>query len=360
MKTLKTLCIAIALCMLLTASALADALSVNGTVATLETQTVYADVGGTAETVPVVAGQRVQAGDVLATLATTRYYAPQDGVITGVFGQPGDSADTVTEVSGAVMYLEGTVKYTVSASISNAYESAATQFVRVGETVYLRCYSDGQHKGTGQITAVSGTSYTVSVLTGDFLLGETVNIFREDTYKAITRVGRGSVSRVDPVAVTGTGALVRYAVASGDSVSRGDLLFETLEGTFAGYAMTGCDILSPVSGVVAEVSAAQGAALAEGGAVATIYPESAVCVQAEISEYDLAYFPVGAPVSVELVWQQGDGELYDGTVLMVSALQTASETTAEEATEASYALYVGFTPDDTVRYGMNAIVSTIE
>ena len=77
---------------------------------------VYAPVGGVVEEMPVEAGQKVTADTVIAKIRTTRVYAPEDGTVTAVYGQPGDSAEAVAEKYGAVMYLEGMLMYGKEAS----------------------------------------------------------------------------------------------------------------------------------------------------------------------------------------------------------------------------------------------------
>ena len=95
-----------------------------------------------------------------------------------MFGQPGDAAETVALRYGAVMYTEEACVYTISASTDNAYNAAANKFIRTGEEVYLSCYSDAKHTGTGIVTSVSGTDFTVEARSGTFLIGESVNVFR--------------------------------------------------------------------------------------------------------------------------------------------------------------------------------------
>ena len=117
--------VALVLCMVMGVVS-ASALTASGTVTPGKTVTVAAPIGGTVDAVNVEKGMVVAAGDVMATLKTTKIYAPEDGTVTGVFAAPGDDAATVTNTYGAVMYLEGTTKYTVSGSTSKAYSSEET------------------------------------------------------------------------------------------------------------------------------------------------------------------------------------------------------------------------------------------
>ena len=347
--------------LLLAPCALADSITFTGTVAASGTCEVYAPIGGAVEAVNVEAGQKVAAGDVLVKLSTTKVYAEESGTVTAVFGQPGDSADTVARKYGAVMYIEGESVYSVDASTDNAYNSTATKFVHVGEAVFLSCYSDGNHTGSGVITAVQGTGYTVQVTSGEFLIGETVNVYRGDNAVSTQRIGRGTLNRTNPTAVTGSGSIVAFAVSAGDAVQRGDLLFETLDGAFSGLYMSGSEIAAGVGGTVSQINAQQGGALQKDGVVAVIYPEGAMRVEAQISETNLASVAVGDPVSVELVWNQDEGVTYPGTISMISAIaDNAASEGANADSAATYTVYIDFTPDENTRYGMNAVVTTLD
>ena len=359
MKYRNILSLILAALLVLSGMALAETVSFEGTVIASETREIYAPIGGTVGKVLVEVGQRVSDGDVLAELTTTKVYAEESGTVTGVFAQPGDNAETVAQKYGAVLYIEGGSVYTIAASTENAYDATANKFVRVGEPVNLVCYSDGTHEGTGVITSIEGTSYNVEVKTGEFLVGETVSVFRGET-KSVNRVGRGTLNRKNPLAVSGTGSIVSFAVADGDTVKRGDLLFETLEGGFDGLYMCGSAICSDAVGTVASVSAEQGGRVEKGGVAAVIYPESAMRIRAQIPEGNLAYIAEGDPVEIELIWNQDEEVTYSGKIAMISAIAAQSAGGEGEDAETVFDVYVDFTPDSNTRYGMNAIVTTVE
>ena len=360
-RQLKTILTGATLCALLSPAALADAISFTGTVAAGKTLEIYAPIGGTVDSVAVEPGQTVRAGDVVATLATEKVYATESGVVTGLFGQIGDSAETVAQRYGAVLYIEGESVYTISASTDNAYNKTENKFVHVGEEVYLSCYSDGTHTGTGVITAIEGTDYTVEVRSGDFLVGETVSVFRGESTASANRIGRGPLNRKNPTAVTAEGSIASFAVKDGDAVQRGDLLFETLSGSFDGLYMSGSDILAGADGVVAQVNLEQGAKLEKGSVAAVLYPEGAMRVEAQLEEANLSAVSVGDPVSVELIWNQDEEVSYPGKIAMISAVATEAEgASAGENSAVTYTVYVDFTPDKNTRYGMSAVVSTLD
>lgn len=348
-----------AVCALLGGCASAESVSLSGSVVAGGSCEVYAPIGGSVGSVEVEVGQQVQAGDVLARLTTEKVYASEDGVVTGVFGEAGDNAETVANRYGAVMYVEGESKYTIAASTENAYNKTENKFVRVGEQVYLCCYSDGSHSGVGVITAIEGTDYTVEVLTGEFLVGETVSVFRGDSAVSTQRIGRGTLSRKNPTAVTASGSIVSIAVQDGDSVKKGDLLMETLSGDFDGLYMSGSDILATEDGVVAKLNLEQGGKLEKGGVAAVIYPMSDMRIEAKIEEANLGLIHVGDAVEIELLWNQDAEVRYSGVISMISAVANSSEA-GGESSDVTYSIYVDFTPDANTRFGMSAIVSTVD
>lgn len=356
MKTRIRLFAAFLLVLSLTCScALADSITFTGTVAAGGTVEVYAPIGGTVDRVYAEAGQKVAADDVIASLKTTKVYAEEAGTVTGVFGRPGDAADSVSQRYGGVVYIEGESIFSVSASTENAYNSTETKLVHVGESVFLSAYSDSRRTGSGVITAIQGTDYTVRVLSGDFVVGESVNIFRGDSAVSVKRIGRGTLGRVSPTAVTGSGSIVSFAVSAGDRVERGDVLFETLDGSFDGLYMSGSEIFAGVNGTISQVNVQQGNQAQKNSIVAVIYPENAMRVEAQVEESDLAYIAVGDPVSIELLWNQDEGVTYSGVISMISAIAANSQ----DGT-VTYTVYIDFTPDGDTRYGMSAVVTTID
>ena len=331
-------------------AAQAETLSLNGTVEAGVTIPVYAPIGGTVDTVSVEAGMHVAAGDTLFSYLTEKTYASEDGAVTGVFVKAGDDAETITEKYGADMYIEGTALYTVSANSSKAYSSVETTLVHTGEKVYILCRTDAKRKGSGIITAIDGTSYTVMVTEGSFIPGDSVTVYRDEAFTDKLRIGRGSIARVNPTAVNGTGAIVNVAVKDGDQVKRGDLLMETLSGTFEGYEMTGTAVTAVEEGVIESVSAEAGAAVTKGDVVAQIAPISGMRVEATISADDRKALKAGDKVTIEL--ESDESKSYEGTVRYIAEMPDENE---EEVT---YKAVIDFTPDDAVFFGMAVVVTT--
>ena len=335
---------------LLMSAGAADTLSLSGTVTAGESVPVYAPIGGTVAETRAEEGGTVGADDVLFTMRTTKVYAEEDGTVTGVFGQTGDSAETVSERYGAVMYLEGSCVYSVSASTNNAYSSAETKLVHSGETVYLLCRSNNERSGSGVITSVSGNSYTVRVDSGAFIPGDSVDIYRDEAHTSTLRVGRGNVERTGPTAITASGAIVRIAVRDGDTVRRGDLLLETLDGSFDGLRMTGTEITAGRDGVIGSLNVSAGESVQKDSVAAVIYPLDSMRVEAYVTEDSRSLIHEGDPVTIEL--EADENRTYQGTVVLVSAVA------AQDSEEVSYRVLADFTPDDAVCFGMSAVITT--
>lgn len=341
--------------MLALAPAMAEEVSFSGTVTAAYSHDVYTSFNAYIEHLGVAVGEIVTPETAVATLRTTKVYAETSGTVAAVFGQAGDSLDTLTTRYGAALYIDDGVHYTLSASTdgSYAYDSVETKFVQVGESVHLRSRSDEDRTGTGLITSVDGVAYTVEVASGSFTAGESVNVYRTADYADAQRIGRGDIANRAPVAVTGTGRIVSMAVKAGDTVQRGDLLMETLEGSIPASGISST-LHAGCSGVVAQLHATQGSAITEGALIATIWPTEAMQIEALIPETDLASLAVGDTVNIRFDWQEDDTQAVPGTVTDISSAPDA------DTASTSYTATISFTPDATVRYGMNVTVETIE
>ncbi|HNW86406.1 MAG TPA: acetyl-CoA carboxylase biotin carboxyl carrier protein subunit [Candidatus Limiplasma sp.] len=363
----------------LTGPALAET-TFDGTVVSGEAVSVTAPFGGTVSSFKLREGDQINVGDVIAQVETTKVYASTDGVVTGVFGQAGDSVSDVVSRVGAVLYIEPTSKYSITADIQNAYNDSDNKYVNIGETVYIHSYSSSyDHTAVGTITAVSGTTYTVETTEGELLMEETVNIYRDEDYTASSRIGRGTVSRTAEVAVgadsssssssnSGSGSsssaassssgtvnsILTLHVKDGDTVERGQLLYETVTGSLDGLYATSNEIVSDVSGIVASVGASSGSSISKGNTLITVYPRDKMQVEIEIDEYDLVDIQEGDLMSLQFNYSDASTDDAEGTVSMISNVSASTDTS-----DVTYKAYVDFIANDKVRLGMT-VVATVE
>jgi len=351
---MKRIWAALVLCILLPAFAMAET-TFDGTIVAGESVGVTAPFGGTVASFSLRAGSLISLGDEIATIETGKVYASSDGVIAGVFAQPGDSIQNVIDRFGAVMYIVPDHKYTISADIEKAYNSAETKYINIGETVYMTCTTDGEHTAQGVVTSATGTTYTVETTSGELLMQESVNIYRDAARTSKNRVGRGTVGRTAEIAVSGSGSLLKLHVKDGDRVSRGDLLFETVTGEFDGLYATSNRILSDVGGVVASVNTSAGANVNKGDTLLTVYTMDSLQIEITVDEYDLTTIHEGDPVTISYNYDESKTETTTGVVSMISHISSSAN-----AGEASYLAYIDFEPDSDVRIGMTVVASTID
>ena len=351
--TKKIISILLILALILPGAALAST-TFDGTVVAGDAVSITAPFGGTISSFRLRQGSRIQLGDMVAEIQTTKVYASADGVIAGVFAQEGDGVDNVVSRYGAVMYIVPQNKYTISADIEKAYNNSQNKYINIGETVYMTCTSDGAHTAVGIATAASGTGYTVETTSGELMMGETVYIYRDAARSSKSRIGKGTVGRTAEIAVKGSGSILKLHVKDGDSVKRGDLLFETVTGDLDGLYAVSNQVLSHVSGVVASVNTSVGSNVNKNDTLLTVYTMDSLQVKISVNEYDLVDIAEGDKVQLTFNYDESKSVQTTGTVALISHLSSGS------GSEASYETYIDFVPDENVRIGMTVVIDTLD
>ena len=316
----------------------------DGVVIAGETVSEYAPYGGIISHTALKQGAFLQVGDEIARMNTTRVLATEDGTIRGVFAAEGDSA------AGTVLYLAPVSKFTIACSIDHAYDSAEAKYVTIGETVYIKCAPDSSHKAVGIITAVNGSDYTVQTTAGELYMEEAVYIYRSPAFKTEQRIGRGTVSRTESIPISGTGSLLKLHVEDGEEVERGQLLFETVEGDIDALVSTDHIIRSTLSGVVAEVKVQAGQKVNKNDVLLTAYQSGDYQISFTIPEEELYAVETGDQALLYFSWNEDKSRPFEGTVTEVSYMSEETENGVV------YSSYISFTPDETVRLGMNVSV----
>lgn len=319
MKKFTAILLLITLLLCCTANAFAEELELTGAVSATRTVTLTAPAAGKVESCTVAPGDHVEAGTALLTLQTTKVYAEQDGTVR-IFGQPGDSVTALTTRYGGVAYVEPAQRYTIAASTKNAYGTDDTRYIHAGETVYLRSAGNYNLKSTGTVTIVSGSSYTVEVDGDTFTSSTTVNIYRDAAYAASSMLGNGKVSQASAAVYSGTGYLVRLHVQSSQQVSAGDLLYETLEGSFAPGSADINMVFADQAGVIASFATQRGQMVTADAVVAELYPDAGMRIIIPVPEGDLSRVEPGMTVQYLLPGQEDSAEPLTGTVEKVSLL----------------------------------------
>ena len=288
--------IALLMALMLCASALAEVY--DGTTQALSTTVVTANTPGTLQKLSVEVGQHVSGGEALMSLKPTRVFAAQDGSVSLINAEMGD------EISGTLMTLLPLERYLIHCTVDKAYQSAQTTLVHSGERVYVRCTADGSHRAIGVLTQIDGEEYRVTTLGGELYLGETVYLYRDDSFTASQRIGIGTVVANDTQDYEAEGTLTGLYVAEGDPVERGQLLYE----------LNGGDIDAPVSGIVTAMNPQPGEAIQKDQVVAEIVPDGQVCVAIQVGESEALQLTRGCQVTLTLA-NDAEEHAYAGTVI---------------------------------------------
>ena len=351
----------------LTAGSLADT-SYQGTVTSGNLLLVEAPFGGKVTDTRVRVGDLVAQGDTLTSISTTPVYAPIDGTVTGLYIEEGDKAESVTERYGASLFIEPVNRYVVKATPNKA--TGENKYLHLGEQVYLRSVTGGRHKGTGIISVLNSNSsdsdkdkekgndkgYSVEVIDGNFTMGEKVNVYRDPNYSKASNIGRGKVDRTKPLAVKGTGSVLKVHISNGDYVERGQLLFETVEGMLDGLQALDSRVRSPVKGIVSSVDKKDGETAAKGDILMKIMPVSELRVEFEVPEADLFLLKEGQQVSTELFWAREAEAAYPGRIISISYVPTENKESKDRKT---YKAYASLEADERIRPGMTTQITVL-
>lgn len=302
-----------------------------------------APFSGTVERTEKEVGAYVHVGDELFQLSTTKVYAPCDGTVQGILAEEGDHlADTARFYQGA-LYLEPETVYILHATTDGAGSDEENKLLHVGETLYLRRNSDANRRtGTGVVTDVSGKQYTVEVLSGDLELNDSCYLYRSDSYQNDERVGRGSITRNEPIAISGNGVLLKLHVQNGQAVHKGDLLMETVPDLAWG---TSSVIVAPADGILAVSYASTGSTISQGQLAATIWPLDCLEASVSVDEYDLPGLEIGQRFVMTLDCDAS--RRYEATVSPIGYLPV------QAGGKNSYEVRFAFSADDFIRPGMN-------
>lgn len=333
--------------------ATAETITVYGTVVSVESITIVSNVKGIVEIINARVGDRIEKDAILAEIKTTEIIAPIGGQIQ-VWANASNSISELNEKYGAIAYIIPTETYSLKATPEDANGKRIK--VHSGQKVYLRCNKDGRHSGQGIVTKVDEKEFTVQVDQGSFVAKELVDIFTKEDYSLASRIGQAKITTADDVAVTGTGYIVRCHVASGDTIKKGDLLFETIEGDVPSGTMNADRILSPCAGTLASLSVTLGEGVESGKVVAEIYPDDMLRVKALVPEGALSEISLQDTVYISSQYQETHGELIPGVVEKISSIPEKTDST-EISYESYYAVFIAVPDASILRYGMNVTVT---
>lgn len=249
---------------------------------------VRAEADVTLSEVRVEVGMPVAQGETLAALQTAKVFASEDGVIARILAREGDPLD------GAALEIAPTSRYTVYCTVKGAADSPSAMRIRAGETLYLRCTADGSHRALGVVSRIDGSEYRLETTGGELYVGETVSLYRDADFSADQCVGKGTVVSAEVQSIAATGTLQRLCVQEGESVERGELLFETC-------AAQEPFLVAPADGLVVQAAAA-GDALRSGETAFAVAPFDQLRVEIQVDETAVSRLRAGDSVSLVYAW----------------------------------------------------------
>ena len=308
--------------LLLPGAALAGPGICDGSVVVTEQVPVFAECDARVSDVSVLPGQIVQQGDALMALDVEQVFAHADGTVADVEVEAGQPA------SGKVLSVAPVSRYSIVCSLSEADDDdPRSMLLRMGQTVYVKCKKDGSHKAIARVTSMQGELYTLEALGGELYMGEAVYIYSSDEFERDKRVGIGTVIPVATDDYDTQGCITRMCVSPGDIVERGQLLYEYLPASGAPSEQSPV-IVSPASGIIADISADEGAQVSKGASVMTIAPLDSLRISVLLSDEDAQYVEAGDGVSVLLPWQHGEEALL-GQVESISPVSESDKAQSE-------------------------------
>lgn len=342
---MKKIC-ALLLALCLPVTALAEEATANGVVESRSIQSVVAPFSGVLKPFDWESGDRVESGETLFEMQTTKVCAPEDGIIRGVFAVSGDQAESVLAQYGMLAGIEKAHPLLIQATTNGAYKEAENRWIHAGEIVYFEQSNDRDNEGEGRVIAVSGNHYTVEISKGDFEDGDSVKLYRDEKMGTKSCIGSGSVEYAADLAVTGSGYVVSCFAHEGDTVHKGDVLFE-LVSQDADYGVSTPSILSASEGAL-EICTQSGAQVYKGQLLARVHSLNELSVVASVDEVDLNGLSLGDPLTI--VFDRYPQEIVTGIVSEISALGTARQNASY------YNVTINFHATLDILPGMNATV----
>lgn len=342
----KLLAVLLAALMLPAAALAEETVTANAVAESRNVYQIIAPYSGVLKPFDWETGDVIAADDALFELDTFKVYAPVNGTVRAMFAEPGDQAASVMSRYGMIAAIEKEHPMVVNATSSGAYSKDENRIVHVGETVYLEEINDRDNEGVGRIIAVDPKGYVVEVTGGIFDDNVSVEVYRDPSCGSKSCIGSGRTDVTVEMSVSGSGYVLSAAVAEGDVVQKGDLLYE-LASQDADNTLSSAVLNAPVQGAV-ELAVPSAMQVYKGQLLAKIHDLSAIDVVASVDEMDLDRAAVGE--SVTIVFDRYPDADITGTVTSVSRIGIPKQNATY------YDVTISVTTNLELLPGMNAVV----
>ena len=276
----------------------------TGTTVARNTMNITAQAGGIIDELYIQPGSVVKEGEVIARLRTTKVFARQNGTVARIQAKEGK------EIEGTVLEIAPVSRYTIHCTSDSAYDSISSNLVHCGETLYMKCTTNGTHQGSGRVYSIDGSTYMLEATGGEFYVGETVYLYRDAEYAYKQLVGTGTVVSSTTEAYESDGKITAIHVSEGEYVEKGELLYEVIEGE-------NTEIIAPADGIVTACDVYCGSVVEDTQTIANLvsFDEIYVAIQGEEDQIG----QISAGVSAALTYSCYEEErLVPGTVIETS------------------------------------------
>jgi len=288
----------------------------TGTTVARSTMNITAQAGGIIDELYVQPGSVVKEGEVIARLRTTKVFATQNGTVAHIQATEGKDAD------GTVLEIAPISRYTIHCTSDSAYDSISSNLVHCGETLYMKCTTNGTHQGSGKVYSIDGSTYMVEATGGEFYVGETVYLYRDAEYAYKQLVGKGTVVSSTTEAYESDGRITAIHVSEGEYVEKGELLYEVIDGESV-------EIVAPADGIITACETENGAVVENGQPIAEYALSSDLLIAIQVDESSIAGVSAGDVASIVYAGDTSEQHI-PGIVTGISHLIEAE----------SYAVYI--------------------
>lgn len=278
---------------------------------------------------------------------TLKIYAPYDGRIGSLKAAPGDDAQAVLSVYGALCYVQPNNTMFVSASTQDAYDRRENKNINIGERLYVRSKTDHRISSEGTVISIDGKNYTVEVNWDGFKLEEEVYLYRESSYTEESRVGGGSITRANPIPIKADGYVLACHVVENQEVKKGDLLFE-IAMEQPDNSIDGSEVIAGQSGILTDIFVGSGQQVQRGQAIAIIADNAKMHIVIDADEMDMDGLSIGDTVDIHI--DSLPETSYEGKIEYISSIGKQRQNATY------YEVHIDFNPGSDVLLGMSATV----
>lgn len=293
------------------------------------------------------AGDEVAMDETLFAYDTVKIYAPENGTLGAVYAGAGDDCETVLNRYGALAAVEPKNGYVIQAASTGAYDRAENKYIHIGETLYFKSASNNRITGSGRVTAVGDTGYTVEVTQGSPEIKESVTLYRNADHTKESCVGKGACQSAAPVAVMGAGRIIRCHAKEGSTIQKGDLLFEAVAQDAAPQVRSEA-VTAPASGVISSLNTAPGQQVYKGQVLFVLADPAKLQVSAQVDEVDLNGLEVG--ISLPVVFDSQPDTVYQCQVSSIAKVG------AQKQNASYYTVTLDLSGGSNLLLGMSATV----